>query len=162
MPNWVMNRITINKKHEKVIRRILGTDDDGQPAVDFNRIIRMPRRLLNSSGMDWYMWALEHWGTKWNPSFTSVVDNVIEFETAWSHPSPFIEALSKKFCDLEFKVAYADEDLGNNAGAYTIKNGEIIENPFIFDYLDFALDMWQYDKEEYYAEMRNLRAEEDD
>jgi hypothetical protein len=49
----------------------------------------------------------------------------MQFDTAWSHPFPVIEALSRKFPEHEIEVKYADEDFGHNLGHYKIKNGEI-------------------------------------
>ena len=77
----------------------------------------------------WYHWNIENWGTKWNAYSTKIgasENGVTElrFESAWSHPYPVIEALSKKFPNVAIKVAYADEDLGYNLGKYSIKNGE--------------------------------------
>ena len=75
---------------------------------------------------DWYEWSIEHWGTKWNAYQTEVSEDetVVRFDTAWSHPWPVIEALSKKFPEHVLEVAYADEDLGHNFGMYRVLDGE--------------------------------------
>ena len=83
-------------------------------------------------GMSPMDFARDLWGTKWN-AYSQVIDDRtdrIQFETAWSHPSPVILALSMKHPDAEIHVIYADEDFGNNLGAYTIKNGEYIRDNF--------------------------------
>jgi hypothetical protein len=76
--------------------------------------------------VDWYQWSIEHWGTKWNAYDTAVSEDerVVRFDTAWSHPWPVIEALSKKWPTHVLEVAYADEDLGHNFGMYRVLNGE--------------------------------------
>lgn len=48
----------------------------------------------------WYLWNIEHWGTKWNAGETSITDTdddgvLIEFDTAWSAPMPWFMELAK-------------------------------------------------------------------
>ena len=78
--------------------------------------------------IDWYNFCLDKWGTKWNvdPS-ECYIDELqdgtlkITFDTAWSTPAEIWQELANK--GLNFKVAYADEDLGNNFGILEVKNG---------------------------------------
>lgn len=76
----------------------------------------------------WYEWALANWGTKWNAYDIDVYydRNEIFFNTAWSHPTPVIEALSRKYPSAVFKVQFADENIGYNAGSYIICNGQYL------------------------------------
>lgn len=106
--------------------------------------------ILNYGNDTWYDWSCENWGTKWNCTNTYAYENdkMFEFDTAWSCPVPIIIALSKKFKGVNFIVEYADENLGYNCGTIEIENGEIISNED--GDLDFALDTWGYDKEDYY------------
>ena len=77
----------------------------------------------------WYDWCIENWGTKWNayeqPDKRNT-DDTIYFQTAWSCPFPIIKKLSTIFPDIEFEIAWADENLGYNLGIRIFKNGEII------------------------------------
>lgn len=75
--------------------------------------------------LTWYEWALVNWGTKWNALNFSASPGIgeIEFQTAWSHPLPVIEALSRKYPDALLHVQYADEDIGYNVGQYSVKDG---------------------------------------
>lgn len=78
----------------------------------------------------WYHWCIENWGTKWNlgANDCELVNNqTLSFLTAWSCPHPVIEALSNKFPEVEFGIQWADEDLGNNVGIATYKDGDIID-----------------------------------
>lgn len=66
---------------------------------------------------DWYDWAVDKWGTKWNSSSyseTSRRDGYWEFtfNTAWSYVEPIFKCLSEEFPELEFDVAYIDEGWG--------------------------------------------------
>lgn len=90
------------------------------------------RRLYGHS--TWYDWRLAHWGTKWNSSaYRLENDKRCTFETAWTHPFPLLEALSRQHPQLEFEVRYADEDLGWNAGCYTLQNGVMIRPDQVMD-----------------------------
>ena len=106
--------------------------------VDFNMVVPMPKEVegttVGSGGFEmmdergWYGWSLAHWGTKWNgysASWEAVEGDLcrLQFDTAWSHPAPIIEALSKKFPNETLEVQWADEDLGHNVGSYKMKDG---------------------------------------
>ncbi|MHC6175442.1 DUF1281 family ferredoxin-like fold protein [Glutamicibacter sp. X7] len=104
--------------------------------ADFNLVVPQPvnietggcSREHDEGVVCWWDWNLHYWGTKWNAYRTEIERQddgtaKLRFETAWSHPFPVIEALSKKFPDFEFEVSYADENLGYNLGKYQIKDG---------------------------------------
>lgn len=112
----------------------------------------------------WYDWNITNWGTKWNGYHLELEHGdetvTLRFETAWAHPFPIVEALSKKAPDSELSVYYADEDLGHNLGSYTISDGEPTSTTDVVEgtrrALDFAARL-QYGRS--YAE---LTAEWDD
>jgi methionine synthase II (cobalamin-independent) len=88
---------------------------------------------------DWYDWAVNNWGTKWNAyDFNERDEFELEFNTAWAHPFPIIDKISTMFPDVKISVEYADEDLGYNLGVYTIQNGEILESEDIKEGSDDA------------------------
>ena len=96
-----INREVINSKHEFDFELIIPLD--GDRSADLQR---------------------ETWGTKWNAYYhESRDDSDFVFDTAWNHPRPVIKALSLKYPEVIFKIAYADEDMGSNLGTYTIING---------------------------------------
>lgn len=106
--------------------------------------------ILQYGADSWYDWCCENWGTKWNTSDTYIIDdNEIEFSTAWSCPVNIFKELSKQFSGVEIAVDFADEDIGSNCGKITFLNGEMEE--YIVGDTDFALEVWGYDKEEYYT-----------
>ena len=76
--------------------------------------------------VDWYDWRCAKWGTKWNVCHYRHQGGEVWFETAWSHPWPVLEALSRQFPDCVLTVSYADEDIGSNAGAYDMKGGKLL------------------------------------
>ena len=65
---------------------------------------------------NWYDWACNNWGTKWNASnFRSNYDGgpsaTFEFNTAWAFPNPIAKALSEKFPSLRFVWKVFNESL---------------------------------------------------
>ena len=86
------------------------------------------RNIADYGYPDFYRWSIDHWGTKWNSingySEMHRDGDTIYFETADGYCEPVIEELSRKFPDVGFADAAADEDIG----AWTIKgvfnNGE--------------------------------------
>lgn len=99
-------------------------------------------------------WSEEHWGTKWNANNYMMRNDLrhCTFASAWSHPQPVLEALSKRYPQTVFEVAYADEDMGHNVGIYILCNG-------IYLYLqadnikqgsqeahEIAFSLWRYAK----------------
>ena len=108
--------------------------------------------ILRYGADSWYDWCCEKWGTKWNASDTYIIDdNEIEFSTAWSCPVNILKELSKQFSGVEIAVDFADEDIGSNCGKITFLNGEMEEYIDMDGNTDFALEVWGYDKEEYYT-----------
>jgi len=70
---------------------------------------------------DWYVWSLNHWGTKWNAcdSYYDVDGNelTLYFNTAWSVAEPIIWALVDQYDIKELECTYCDEDCyGGNCG----------------------------------------------
>lgn len=135
MPNWVTNRIEAPKY---IIDELMSVDENGNDFFDFNTIILMPSNIFQGDlgqkerelyGSDnWYDWSYENWGTKWNASDSSrESDIVLTFNTAWAHPFPIINKISRMYPDNEFLIAYADEGIGYNLDVYTVKNGEPIK-----------------------------------
>lgn len=141
MPNHVTNYIEAPKY---VLDEILSVDDEGQVVFDFNSLIPMPDYIYTgnvgveemalygeNNSLDW---CRKHWGTKWGSySVRRESDTVLTFETAWSHPTPIIEALSKKFSNEPVLVAYADENSGHNLGVYLIEDELIVEQGAIIE-----------------------------
>lgn len=123
MPNHVTNTLEIYLWDieaskgcvDRALDIIRGEDyDDGEERiVDFRSVIPEPCDnpydiVFNDSKYGslpgWYGWRCENWGTKWNAYAQSIIDRddttvTIKFDTAWSPPLPFIEALRKRLED---------------------------------------------------------------
>jgi len=57
-----------------------------------------------------YEWQVRNWGTKWNGGDPDIIDEgdtmIINFDTAWSAPEPFFNALAKH---TDFNVSGEEE-----------------------------------------------------
>lgn len=97
-------------------------DDDFE---DFVGMLRNHRACGYLHSMDF---ARKCWGTKWNACDQKhdIGAGTAEFETAWSCPTPVFEALAKRFPNDEIVVQYADEDIGSNAGEFTLKGAAVL------------------------------------
>lgn len=103
----------------------------------------------------WYEWCIYNWGTKWNARECVIGDDYLEFETAWSAPTPVITELSQRFPELIFHHEWADENLGFNCGKQEVKNGLVIlKCHFESDEAahEFACMLWGYDPDEFEEE----------
>lgn len=123
--------------------------DIGVTAVD---------NLYKYDATTWYDWCCENWGTKWNASECTEVDEnakSISFQTAWSTPFPVMKRLSEMFPNIEIRTEFADEDIGQNCGMYTFKGGEIIsewnpaEGETNKEALEFAATVWDTELDSY-------------
>ena len=95
--------------------------------VNFDDAKQALENLANYGHKDWYSWAIDKWGTKWNAYSQELnEDGAIKFQTAWSNPYEIIRALSEKYPEARFHIKFADEDLGHNVGEYTMADGLII------------------------------------
>lgn len=151
MPNWVTNIVTLPPQILNKYLKVLTAEDNprrvGEKFFDFELVIPPPEDYIRGDcshehgaflgGVDeaphcWYSWNIREWGTKWNSSdneISGVEGDLarIRFDTAWSHPYPIIETISKQHPDVPIKVQYADEDLGSNCGTYVMLDGVLVE-----------------------------------
>ena len=134
MPNWVHNTLTVTKGDPKTLFEFLRSQES---IFDFNKVIPMPARIQNSdeevewegyTTPEWYAWACDNWGTKWNACdarySTEDPEHEIRFETAWSPPEPVFEALAQRFHDHEI-IIRSFEDMNHWHYTFVLKNGEM-------------------------------------
>jgi hypothetical protein len=114
MPNHVINII---EAEPSVLKALINK----QGEIDFNEVMPTEKADCISTAQ------INLWDTQWNAYEQQIEDYKLVFLTAWSHPLPVVQTLSKLFTEQEIRVRYADEDLGYNCGKYTIKNGKIIK-----------------------------------
>lgn len=120
MPNWCNNIVTLKHKDPALIKRIA---EEGEKGL-FNLFVPMPEQLRNTEKStatpdevyqknieqfgyaSWYEWAHDNWGTKWDAcdvNITEQSENSIDlcFDTAWSPPIPFFEAMYEQGFEVE-------------------------------------------------------------
>ena len=112
-------------------------DDEWFQFPDFEKVIAPPddpayrdepsQEQARTSPNWWCEWNIQHWGTKWNSYNCEQIDKyTFAWDTAWSNVLNIVKDISRKFKDVVFEYAYADEDTGYNCGRYTIKGGDVI------------------------------------
>lgn len=82
------------------------------------------RNIADYGCATWYKWRIQNWGTKWEAGKIVVNENSVEFDTAWSFPTPIVLRLSELFPDINISYLYADEDCGYNTGRGKIVAGK--------------------------------------
>ena len=89
------------------------------------------RNELQYGAPTWYEWSIKNWGTKWNAYALDTYENgvtddnpTLSFQTAWSAPHPILAKLAEMYPEVSFEHTWADEDIGQNCGQATYKNGE--------------------------------------
>lgn len=132
MPNWTINTVTMDGIGTcEELYTVSPTT--GVKYFDFNKLVPEPKseeECLKKYGekyidngnhslqhteedkwFNWYGWHCDFWGTKWGACDTCIIDdNMVEFSTAWSEPSPIWEALSRKFPSKEIEVVAEYEE----------------------------------------------------
>jgi len=153
MPNWVDNRLRIigEEEHLAEFRKWLAEDCGGE--FLFEKFAPIPQELLDNcspnrdeqkaeefkskyGAADWYSWACENWGTKWDlkQQDDDFLGNFDEyqgfcFDTAWSPPFAAIQNLNKKFPNLKFEMDFIDESW-LFWGTCTIEKSELQETSY--------------------------------
>ena len=121
MPNWCENSVSIWAENEKDIqefkKKAFKTDKDGAEVFQFNNLIPMPEEIKDtispSDTPNWYDWANENWGTKWDVEIDDITfdeeDNSFycSFVSAWCPPITFYETME----EMGFEV-FAQYDEG--------------------------------------------------
>ena len=122
MPNWCQNEVTVIGDTQAEILEFKKYVTDGRYDFVFDAIIPMPENikettynhLKTNAQRNWYDWAIENWGTKWDANDVQSVDTdktivVYYFDTAWSPPEPICVALRTKFPHLIISWFYRED-----------------------------------------------------
>lgn len=174
MPNDCCNTLEVTGPEKAVkafFQKVYKAEGDaGEPDIDFNTTVPMPKELIDGSAPckdektkahniaeygveDWYHWALSHWSTKWSPYSVQEPKNIdggmsISFDTAWRPADNWFLETSKQFPTLTFKNTYGEEGM-DFYGIATYKNGECETEEL--DHLSWKLLSNEWFKEEYEA-----------
>ena len=126
MPNWCDNQITITGPNSVIdkIEKIVKEEDSKNGLLNFFH--PMPKELRDTTAdgnedkkmiekygySDWYGWACDNWGTKWDISEFYGVDRIgktmitFAFSSAWSPPTGAYEYFLAKNEDCSLKAWY--------------------------------------------------------
>jgi hypothetical protein len=126
MPNWCSNKLTITGP-EADVRSLkekaaghcpwLKPEETEVEVLNFHSFVPVPGEVLNAgddSAGD--HWERENWGCKWGTVNSTILDEwpgcvIFKFDTAWSPPMEFLEAVAKQWPALQFVLAYEEPDM---------------------------------------------------
>tara|TARA_R110000803_G_scaffold74903_6_gene139156 strand:+ start:9550 stop:10401 length:852 start_codon:yes stop_codon:yes gene_type:complete len=123
-------KVVPDKDYEDILTNFKSKMDSGEledwESVPISHSIQ--KKLILNYGYDnWFDWSMNNWGTKFGPYDTELIsDYEFSFYTTNATPHTAMVKMSTKYPKIEFKVRYADEDIGYNVGEYTLLNGETI------------------------------------
>jgi len=109
-----------------------------------NKFYTMPEKLENTtadygrSGLDWYSWRVQNWGTKWD---VNINDNGYEsslewdddfinvsFDSAWSPPTNWLIKVSKDYPNLHFTLEYEESGCAFKGVMEICRNNDIFSD----------------------------------
>jgi len=135
MPNWCQNVIYVSHADKNKMVALKDAIINGEMC---DHIKPMPEALKDttspSDSPNWYDWACDNWGTKWDvcsPWDTDEIYSdengetyVFKFDTAWSPPIPVYDEMIKQGFNLVAK--YVEYGMGYH-GEYSI-DGDFYHN----------------------------------
>jgi len=128
MPNWCQNYVSFSHEDPSMVKKLVEAAQNNEL---FNTFVPL------SSGKWDYDTAVNEWGTKWEASVHDAhqVDGYADlfFETAWSPPIEFYEAMTK----LGFKVDATYNEPGTAFAGHYNEDGD-----YCVEY-DFGNENWR-------------------
>lgn len=105
---------------------------------------------------NWYDWRCEKWGTKWDACEAYLNSDtyhdyvMISFDTAWSPPTAYYEALTKKYPLLSISVEYSEPGM-DFAGIEKYQGGVLMES----EEYTHGMYEWLYNKDSWWDNMED-------
>jgi len=162
MPNWCENTFTIEGPSilvQSFVDNLQRSENSGElmltSALPMPEVLRDTRSRVPSSEVErldyieqserakaetgyanWYPWAMDNWGTKWDVEVTSPTwgpsegdTSTVTFwgESAWSPPISLLANLSNKYPQLTFSVSYYEPGM-DYIGAAVFQDGRMAES----------------------------------
>ena len=128
----VENKLKMPRKAHKWFH---GYPQDNIANANLRKGEQIYNNIKNHKHVNWYDWAVDNWGTKWNAceAFSNITDNgdstftlSIFFQTAWDAPYAILEDLSKKLAkDMDMEVT-AEFEGGDPKEEMQYKNGKMV------------------------------------
>jgi len=125
-----------------------GDENDEKSKEEYEQKIKLLR--LKYGHTCWYEWRIHNWGTKWDASDSTILENSdtlfeVSFETAWAPPSPWVEYVSKLYPELTFIIYYLEPGMDFCGRLQVGKNGYSLDESNC-DYADSDGDLVVYDE----------------
>ncbi len=139
-----------------ILRKYKGQEEE---LLDLGK--RQVENVKNHGALNWYEWAIENWGTKWNSSGFEVSSDgkAILFDTAWDPAVPIFVELTKQNPQYKFALLYSDEEIGAHTGYMMAQAGRVdFEGRFkdmTYDSYKLAFDLWGCEDEYVYDEEKH-------
>lgn len=173
MPNWCENILEVYGPSADVTRFMDAAKADVETTVAYgpdagkqitehlplslNALYPMPKELeatIGDSGSmpGWYEWRVNNWGTKWDLSPSTTVEEgeggkgkhhvTYEFDSAWAPPVEWLAKVAADFPSLSFKLTYEEPMMafGGVSGFYGGEEVESVEwesRPFTHDVSEY-------------------------
>lgn len=131
MPNYCQNKIIIQLNGETLeFGDTLFENHFPMPAHIYRGSLGEEERKLHGEN-NWYDWAWENWGTKWDPEIVDEEDIdgglIIWASSAWAPPIQGILKLSELFPKAEFELEYSEQGC-DFQGSLICQAGKILEH----------------------------------
>lgn len=124
MPNHVDNTLTITGPLDQLqlfIEKAASQDPNHPSALSFTQFVSPLEVDPVGFVKDWYLWSVEHWGTKWDAydvSEPTLDENrkrvTFTFTTAWASPDAALIAMSDQHPELIFTCS-SEQEWGEGA-----------------------------------------------
>ena len=147
MTNWCKNLVTISNDDRKVIKEIenafkrdklldafIPCPTELEELTSLKPNDELVKKMVAKYGAeDWYLWRLDHWGTKWDTgrshgTLTIVRPTKIKLDvkTAWTPPIPVFDRWVDLGCHVRAQFCEPEWDV---AGTYVDKRVDVIRHP---------------------------------
>ncbi len=144
MPNWCLNELIITGSKpdlDAFKQQAIGyspwfneeeRNSRNPDPLNFHSLFPIPDEIMkigyHEAGYDW---ERAHWGCKWGACHAEMVDLtdqqlLYQFDTAWTPPEPFVEAVSRRYPKLKFYLHY-EEGGEDFEGESVFENGVVQE-----------------------------------
>jgi hypothetical protein len=120
MPDWCSNTLIITGD-EELLEKFYNENKGDEEPLSFDKAV-----TIDDDDENWHELCIEKWGTKWDASEVCCdgIGGFYEFETAWSPPTEWFEAVVKKYPELHFELRYSE--LGYCFSAYGEYRGKVL------------------------------------
>jgi len=144
MPNWCWNSVTFEGDKQTIDKIQAAAATDGF----FNELHPMPKELEGTtspseSGLDWYNWCINNWGTKWDAQLNDSSRDgdtsfTLYFDTAWGPPIEFYRHMIENY-NVEVDAEFEESGMGF-VGYFNNEEGE--ETWEYYDIFEKHGDRW--------------------